>query len=181
MLQLNSSERELLLALVREAVGAHLAGREPRPVQIPSGPLHETLGVFVSIHRGDRLRGCIGRYVSTHPLYEAAAECGIAAATADPRFSPVEGNELDAVHFELSVLSEPRPARPETVEVGRHGLIVESRNRRGLLLPQVASRQGWDSLEFLSQTCLKAGLPADAWHGDAAVMTFEALVFSEAY
>lgn len=179
MLQLSSSERDLLLVLVRGAVGAHLSGAARPGVEVPTGPLHDALGVFVSIHQGPRLRGCIGRFASEKPLYESAPECGVAAATSDHRFPPLVESELAAVQFEISVLSEPRPALPDTVEVGRHGLIVESENRRGLLLPQVATRQGWDRSEFLNQTCLKADLPRNAWRSGVSMFTFEALVFAE--
>ena len=65
------------------------------------------------------------------------------------------------------------------IEVGRHGLIVERGHRRGLLLPQVATERGWDAETFLAHTCLKAGLPEDAWRRGGRVLVFEAQVFSE--
>jgi uncharacterized protein (TIGR00296 family) len=65
------------------------------------------------------------------------------------------------------------------IEIGRHGLVVEDFRHRGLLLPQVATEWGWDPGQFLAQTCLKAGLPEDAWQLGATVWAFEAEVFSE--
>ena len=67
----------------------------------------------------------------------------------------------------------------DEIEVGRHGLIVERGYRRGLLLPQVATERGWDVETFLVQTCVKAGLPEDAWRSGARIWIFEAQVFSE--
>jgi uncharacterized protein len=49
-----------------------------------------------------------------------------------------------------------------------------------LLLPQVAPEWGFDLLEFLSQTCVKAGLPPDAWlDEDTQVQHFQAQIFAE--
>ncbi len=78
------------------------------------------------------------------------------------------------------MLSVPRPIRPEQVEVGLHGLIVIVGARRGLLLPQVPVEWGWDRETFLSQTCIKAGLPPDAWQHGAELQAFTAEVFGEA-
>ena len=66
---------------------------------IPDGTLGQSHGVFVSLHRGAELRGCIGRVQSDRPLYETTAECAVSAAVADPRFVPMEADELDHVSF----------------------------------------------------------------------------------
>ncbi|MBZ5542628.1 MAG: AMMECR1 domain-containing protein, partial [Acidobacteriia bacterium] len=68
---------------------------------------------------------------------------------------------------------------PEVIEVGRHGLMISQGWQRGLLLPQVASEWKWDRERFLEETCLKAGLPADAWKRGARIQAFTAQVFSE--
>jgi AMMECR1 domain-containing protein len=44
----------------------------------------------------------------------------------------------------------------------------------------VASSRNWDTLTFLGETCLKAGLSPDAWKSGAALRKFEAEVFEEA-
>jgi uncharacterized protein (TIGR00296 family) len=88
--------------------------------------------------------------------------------------------ELPEIQIELSVLGPLEPAAgPADVEVGRHGLVVEMGRQRGLLLPQVATERKWDAGTLLSQTCRKAGLPADSWQHGATVWRFEAEVFSE--
>jgi uncharacterized protein (TIGR00296 family) len=68
----------------------------------------------------------------------------------------------------------------DEIRVGRHGLIIERGFCRGLLLPQVPVEQGWDVTTFLEHTCLKAGLPRDAWSRGARLKVFEAEVFGEA-
>ena len=180
MFQLSKPERQLLLEIARGAVRAHLAKEKPPVRGIPDGTLGQSHGVFVSLHRGAELRGCIGRVQSDRPLYETTAECAVSAAVADPRFVPMEADELDHVSFEISALTPLTTIEGiDQLEVGRHGLLVEKGPSRGLLLPQVASRFGWDRREFLRQTCLKAGLGPDEWQSGANIFVFEAIVFDE--
>ncbi len=125
-------------------------------------------GVFVSLHKGDALRGCIGHIEPDQPLSRAVPSSAIAAASTDPRFAPVTTEEMTELQIELSILGPlERIASVGDVEVGRHGLLVERGWNRGLLLPQVAVEWGWDAEAFLSQTCHKAGLPLDAWKSAA--------------
>ena len=180
MFRLSNPERQLLLEIARGAVRSHLAKEKPAGREIPEGTLRQPHGVFVSIHRGEELRGCIGRVQSDRPLYLATAECAVSAAVADPRFLPMEADELDHVSFEISALTPLATIEGiDQLEVGRHGLMVEKSPSRGLLLPQVASQYGWDRREFLRQTCLKAGLGPDEWQSGANIFVFEAIVFDE--
>ena len=179
MPQLSSSEKQLLLDVARRSVRAQLANEPLASERFPLGALHDPVGVFVSIHRGSQLRGCIGRVESESPLHETTAVCAVSAAVSDPRFPPMELEELDDVSFEISVLSKLEQVEADQIEVGRHGLLVEMDSRKGLLLPQVASEYGWDHIEFLSQTCMKAGLEPKAWRQGASIFAFEALVFAE--
>ena len=108
------------------------------------------------------------------------AQLAASVSDSDPRFAPVRPGELDAIDVEISVLTPEREVTSiAEVEVGRHGLIVEQGGRRGLLLPQVATEYGWDAETFVSHTCLKAGLPSDAWRHGARMLVFEAQVFGE--
>jgi AmmeMemoRadiSam system protein A len=173
------AERQRLLQLARDAIGAHLSGLQA-PSVASSPATERRAGVFVSLHKGDALRGCIGHIEPDHPLSRSIPSAAVAAATTDPRFAPVTAEELSGLQIELSILGPlERIAGVAEIEVGRHGLLVESGWRRGLLLPQVAVEWGWDAEAFLSQTCHKAGLPPDAWKSAAGVWRFEAEVFSE--
>ena len=127
------------------------------------------------------LRGCIGYAEADRSLGEVIVHCAEGASRRDPRFPPVQSHELAQLHIELSVLDGLEPvASFSDIEVGRHGLVVQQGGRRGLLLPQVATEWGWDREAFLSQTCVKAGLPGEAWRdGGAQVFRFEAEVFGE--
>jgi AmmeMemoRadiSam system protein A len=175
---IDTSERQRLLQLARDAIVAHLTG-QPAPLASSMSILERPAGVFVSLHRDNALRGCIGHIEADQPLSRAIPSAAIAAATNDPRFAPVAAEEVLELHIELSILGPlERIVGSGDIEVGRHGLLVERGWKRGLLLPQVAVEWGWDAETFLSQTCHKAGLPPDAWKS-ADVWRFEAEVFSE--
>jgi AmmeMemoRadiSam system protein A len=171
-------ERELLLRLAHRSIELGLEGRSV-DLTSPTAHLAEPRGAFTTLHLEGELRGCIGFVVPIQSLYAAVAESASAAALDDPRFQPVTPAEAQHLKIEISVLSPLQPIRPEEVVVGRHGLVVTQGNRRGLLLPQVPIEWKWDRETFLSQTCLKAGLPADAWQHGAQLQGFTAEVFGE--
>jgi AmmeMemoRadiSam system protein A len=135
---------------------------------------------FVTITNQGRLRGCIGYVDPVKPLAEAVAHCAAAAAAADPRFLAVRPEELAQLEIEISVLSPLRRIDdPSEVQVGIHGLYICQSGLHGLLLPQVATDYGWDRETFLRQTCLKAGLPGDAWRHGAEIRVFSVDHFTD--
>jgi AmmeMemoRadiSam system protein B/AmmeMemoRadiSam system protein A len=136
-------------------------------------------GVFVTVRAGGRLRGCIGHPHGHEPLARATPELALAAALDDPRFTGSRA-EANALEVEVSVLTPFRRVRHEgQVETGRHGVHLEYRGRRALLLPQVAGEYGWDRDELLGALARKARLPEGAWRDSAAELSvFEADVFS---
>jgi len=171
-----------LIALARRSIEQALAGAAPPTPQAPPPELERPGGAFVTLETGGRLRGCIGRVESSEPVWRTVVDMARAAAFEDPRFPPLSAEELSRVRIEISVLSPlallSDPAAE--VRVGTHGLIVQRGASRGLLLPQVASRRGWDAVTFLEETCVKAGLPANAWRESGArVWAFRADVFGE--
>ena len=176
---LSADQRKTLLGVARAAVRAAVEGREYRPETDDPG-LQQPGAAFVTLRNGGELRGCIGTVRPESPLIQAVAEMGREAATSDYRFSSVTRQEVEELQIEISVLT---PAEPVTdcqeIEIGVHGLIVEQGERRGLLLPQVAPEWGWGREEFLDHTCLKAGLPREAWRQGARVLRFGAEVFGE--
>jgi uncharacterized protein (TIGR00296 family) len=153
-----------------------------------SGVFNEKQGAFVTIHTHPNhdLRGCIGIPLPVMALCDAISE-GAQSATHDPRFPPLSIEELEDIIVEVTVLSPPEIIqinKPEEylkeIEIGRDGLIVEQGFYKGLLLPQVPIEQGWDKEEFLSHTCMKAGLMPDAWFDkQTKVYKFSGQVFSE--
>jgi AmmeMemoRadiSam system protein A len=140
----------------------------------------ERRGVFVTLHTQGELRGCIGVPEPASPLFQAAQECAMSAARADPRFPPMTAVELPDLQIEISVLSPLETVHDiDSIVIGVHGLLLNHLGHRGLLLPQVALERGWDQEQFLEQVCRKAHLPTTAWKEGATIQRFSALVFSE--
>jgi AmmeMemoRadiSam system protein A len=178
---LDESARKELLALARRTLENYFVTGRVAKYQTTHPALVERCGAFVSLHRGEELRGCIGLLSGEEELYRTVQHCAISAAFEDSRFTSVTPAELPYLKIEISVLSPLERIRDvNLIEVGKHGLLVSLGGLRGLLLPQVADQYHWDRETFLAQTCRKAGLPADAWREPNVVIhTFEAQVFSE--
>jgi AmmeMemoRadiSam system protein A len=179
MVQLTNLEKDRLLELARGALEEAVRHGEISEVMETSEALKTPCGAFVTLEQGGRLRGCIGQLGTLRPLFLTVRECAVAAALEDPRFDPVTPAELPSLRLEISILSPLMDIVPEQVEVGRHGLLVSRGARRGLLLPQVAVEWNWNREEFLAETCLKAGLPADAWQHGARIQAFTAQILKE--
>ena len=178
---LNAAEKNALLKIARDAIGARVIKKsQTLNPATESGALQEDAGAFVSLHKNGRLRGCIGVFASKEPLWKTVQDNAVAAAFKDPRFTPVEAEELPQIDIEISVLSPLRQiTEVNEIEVGRHGIFIMQGRCRGVLLPQVAIEYGFDRESFLAETCLKADLPEDAWQNGASIYIFDAEVFGE--
>ncbi len=180
---LNKSEREELLKIARTTVESYVRTRKI-PNFSPSSPaLKQPLGTFVTLKENGQLRGCIGRFEPSEPLYKIVQQMAVSAATEDPRFSPVSANELGRLEYEISVLSPlKKVGTADEITLGKHGVqISKGFFHHGVFLPQVATETGWSKEEFLSELCSqKAGLPGDCWKDpDVKLQVFTAEVFSE--
>lgn len=163
---LTTQERAQLLALARAGVETVVRHGPVPDAPDAGGVLDERRGCFVTLTNAGRLRGCIGTFVPDAPLGKMIYEMGRAAAR-DPRFvtHPITPAELPQLDVEVSVLSPlTETEHPEQLQVGRDGIYLVGPGRSGCFLPEVATDQGWDAIEFLDYCCThKAGLPADAW------------------
>ena len=173
-------EQSAMLSLARSAIVAAL---ENKPLQMPQPEppcLALRRGVFVTVHVGEKLRGCIGVIEGREPLSASIPHCAQGAALHDPRFSSLRASELGELQIEISVLSELRAIAADQVEIGKHGLFVVAGERRGLLLPQVAVEHHLSREQFLEETCRKAGLPRSAWRKpDTQLFGFTCEIFHE--
>jgi uncharacterized protein (TIGR00296 family) len=185
MLNLDEGKKAVLFA--RKVVEQFVKDNKTKDLDLGKSFL-EKQGAFVTLHTfpEHNLRGCIGIPLPVMPLRDAIAE-GAKSASRDPRFPPLEGNELDDIIIEVTILSKPeiiKIDKPEeylsNIEIGRDGLIVEQGFFKGLLLPQVPIEQGWGKEEFLSHTCIKAGLMPDAWKNENIIISkFTGQIFLE--
>jgi len=177
---LSTTEENLLLKIARESIINYISKGSKPSIEVSRESLLAKQGCFVTIKHKGRLRGCLGQFTSDKPLCQLIQEMAIAAATRDPRFYPMENEELQNFELEISVLSPLQKIESiEEIEVGKHGLYIEKNFYRGVLLPQVAVEYSWDRDTFLAQTCLKAGLDKDAWKEDADIFIFTAQVFGD--
>jgi AmmeMemoRadiSam system protein A len=178
---LNREERDSLLDLARSTIEDKLHNRRAEEYRPISAKLEEPCGAFVTLHKGGTLRGCIGLVQASKPLYKSVREMARAAAFEDPRFPPLRPEEYDEIDIEISVMSPLKRIRDVAeIEVGTHGILMKQGYRQGLLLPQVATEQGWNRNKFLEQTCFKAGLMGDCWESeDTEIYIFSAEVFGE--
>lgn len=184
----SDAEGEFLVKLARSSIQSYLNDKVilDVPEDTPD-TLKEEMGAFVTLNSNGQLRGCIGYPEPIKPLVNAVIEVAISAAIQDPRFPPVTREELDDIQVEVSVLTKPElievnkpPEYPEKINVGKDGLIVEGNFCRGLLLPQVPVEWQWDVDDFLSNTCMKAGLNPYCWlDPEIKIYKFQSQIFEE--
>ena len=180
MPSLSEADQRAALQLARTAVVDAVSHRRLPDVFPREGAFAERRGVFVTLHVRNRLQGCIGVIEAKEPLGEAIIRCAASAALEDPRFAPMKPDQLADLSIEISLLSAMEPIFPESIEIGRHGLLVRLHAQRGLLLPQVAIEHRLTREQFLEETCHKAGLPREAWRDpEAHLFGFTCEVFSE--
>ncbi len=178
---LDDSDKAKLLNLARRTLEDHFISGSMTGFQTDCPELLEKKGAFVTLHRGGNLRGCIGQLDPDRELYKVVQHCTLSAAFSDPRFPPLQQQELDNLDIEISILTPfHRVEEIEEIKVGKHGLYIVNGHLRGLLLPQVAEQYQWDRITFLEQTCRKAGLHGSAWKDpETIIYIFEAEVFSD--
>ncbi len=179
--ELTDDEKTELLRIARATLREYARSGHVPPGKPHRKVLCDNAGVFVSLHKGDELRGCIGVTDESMPLYKAIQEMAVAAANRDSRFASVSGDEVDELTIEVSVLGpRERITSADDLIVGKHGVRVAVGDQRGLLLPQVATEHDWDADTFLDKACTKAGLAEGAWRADdATIEVFTAQVFDE--
>jgi uncharacterized protein (TIGR00296 family) len=185
---ISPSEGAQLIGLCRTAVEKYL---EESVIIKPDNDPSDKAGIFVTLNyltstKQEYLRGCIGFLLPEKSLHESVIEAGIAAATQDPRFLPIDRRELDNIVFEVSILTPPQEIRAKPgdykkeIKIGRDGLILHSSFGSGLLLPQVPVELKWGVDEYLANICYKAGAPSDAWLAPSSkLFKFQAVVFKE--
>ena len=178
---LEDDEKRELLKRARAAIESELSGAPMVQDPKPSPRLLEPSGLFVTLRYKGELRGCIGYVEPRLPLCRAAEEIAGKAAFEDPRFPPLTLDEVGGVEIEISVLSPLVEIEDiGSIEPGKHGLVIESGVRRGLLLPHVAVEYNWSREEFLGHVARKAGLPAESWKlRDSRIYIFTTDTFSE--
>ena len=177
-LDFSEQERQLILRAAAAVVAGAVRQTPTEDIEGLLGDLaHRAVaGVYVTLKRGETLRGCCGLQGPPVSLASALLDAGTRTACSDPRMTPVVPVELPYLSLSVSVIGSARPIgvsgdqRLDAVEVGRHGLRILMDGNAGLLLPVVAVERGWNSRQFLDALCRKAGLPPGTWRRDEAVI-----------
>lgn len=178
----SSDDKKNMLIAAREVLTSCAKGEVVKMPGELSKLESEPMGIFITLNTvAGELRGCIGYLEGVKALPDAIVEMTKAASTQDPRFSPVKEDELNDIVLEISLLSPLKKIdSPDAIEIGKHGLVISDGRSKGLLLPQVATENGWDKITFLEHTCEKARLPRNAWKSEETeISIFSADVFAE--
>ena len=185
---ISDKDGEILVKTARSAVTEHLKKRKKIILEEDfKSRFSYNSGVFVTLNKDEKLRGCIGFPTPERKLYQSLVDAAVASATEDPRFPSVKYEELSDISFEVTVLTPPEEISventseyPSKIRVGRDGLIIRWEFGAGLLLPQVPVEYGWNEEEFLNHTCEKAGAAQDYWKRKSTkILRFEGIVFKE--
>jgi AmmeMemoRadiSam system protein B/AmmeMemoRadiSam system protein A len=182
VLPLTATQKKRLLEIARTTVDTFVKTGKVLDFDEKDMRLLQEEGAFVTLTKQRNLRGCIGHIMGEGPLFKTVRDMAVAAASDDPRFTPVTSGELTDIHVEVSVLSKPRGIKSaDEISMGQHGVIVRRGVQGGVFLPQVATETGWTKERFLSELCSqKAGLPPDCWKDPATRLEiFTAEVFGE--
>ncbi|HBX52053.1 MAG TPA: TIGR00296 family protein [Bacteroidales bacterium] len=180
--EITEQDKKNLLFVARKTVDEYIkTGKEPKidPKHF-SDNIKTSCGAFVTLHKKGNLRGCIGRFIATEPLWEIVVQMAVAAATQDYRFPKVTKDELENIDIEISVLTPLKKIKNiDGFELGKHGIYISKGGKTGTFLPQVAKETKWNKEEFLGHCARdKAGLAWDGWK-EADLFTYEAIVFGE--
>jgi uncharacterized protein (TIGR00296 family) len=184
---LNLEDGTKAVQFARQIIQAYVQQKK-NSIPVLGSSFQEKQGVFVTLHTypDHELRGCIGIPLPVMSLQSSILEAA-QSVTQDPRFPPLQEEELDAILVEITILTKPQLIKvkepkdyPVHIDIGRDGLIVEHGFYKGLLLPQVPVEQAWEKEEYLSHTCMKAGLPPDAWFDKSTkISKFQGQIFTE--
>ena len=141
-------KEDAYVRLARETIETYVrTGRKGEmPKKLPEEMYTQRAGVFVSIKKEGQLRGCIGTIQPVQPsIAEEIAENAVSASVKDPRFSPIEPEELEKLVISVDVLGDTEKIGSEDMlDVRRYGVVVTKGYRRGLLLPNL---DGIDTVE----------------------------------
>ena len=171
-----------MFSIARKSISTML--NEKKRISLDQSTMPEALknkyGAFVTLKIKDKLRGCIGRFISEDPLYEVIKQSSISSAFEDPRFSPLTKSEYDKTDIEITILGPLKRIKDiNEIVLGKHGIYIKKDFRTGTMLPQVATENKWTVEQFLGYTSRdKVGIGWDGWK-NAELYIYEGLILEE--
>lgn len=145
-----------------------------------TGNLKKQYGAFVTLKMNGALRGCIGRFPSSDPLYKVVSVSALSSAFEDPRFTPLTKEDFGKTEIEITVLGPLKMIKDTNdIVLGKHGIYIKKDFMSGTMLPQVATENNWTIEEFLGYTSRdKAGIGWNGWK-DAEIFVYEGIVLKD--
>ncbi|MBO7522229.1 MAG: AmmeMemoRadiSam system protein B [Bacteroidales bacterium] len=181
-LDFDSTDSDILFDIARKTIEAHLNGQPSPKINDSDIPpaMKGKYGAFVTLQIDGELRGCIGKFISDDPLYEAVQESAYSSAFEDPRFNALTLNEYKKVTMEITVLGPMKKiTNKDDIILGKHGIYIKKGGMAGTMLPQVAIENDWDVDTFLGYTSqYKAGIGWNGWK-TADLYIYEGVVLKE--
>ncbi|HUT21884.1 MAG TPA: AmmeMemoRadiSam system protein A [Candidatus Bipolaricaulota bacterium] len=176
MFSLSDFEKKELLKLAKAAIEAQLEGADFNP-ETQNPVLLENHGVFVTLYKNGELRGCIGYIEPVSTIWQAVINNAVSAAFEDPRFMPLQKQELTDIKLEISVLSVPQKTNINHVKQGINGVVIRRGGRKATYLPDVW-KHFKNKEDFYASLCVKAGLEEGAWKkNDVDIYVYETETF----
>ncbi len=178
----SQAEKEQLFKIAKSSISSRFSGKESSVTddkKIPEN-LRRQYGAFVTLKINGVLRGCIGRFISTDPLYKVVEASALSSAFEDPRFPPLTRDEFEKTEFEITVLGPLKKINDiSEIVLGKHGIYIKKELRSGTMLPQVATENKWTVEQFLGYTSRdKAGIGWDGWK-NAEIFIYEGMVLKD--
>jgi AmmeMemoRadiSam system protein A len=174
---LDPAERDTVLRLAWRTLSGHLTNDPIKDADLGAYSITPCLmaprGLFVTLKKGDQVRGLQGEIEPTRPLYQQVIVFTRRAATRDPRFLPLTERDLGSLTVELSIIGpRRRVGGPGDIHLDTEGVFLEKWGRRALFLPGIAARQGWTAERTLAELCAQAALPKGSWSESARIEVF---------
>lgn len=178
-MDLSKNQKKELLQYSRSVLSSFVNAGKKVEEEASDSLYLEKCGVFVSLHKGAELRGCIGYIEPVETMWDAIAKNTIAAASNDFRFNPVEATELPEIEIEISILTPMHECNLDEINAGQDGVVIQQGPHKATYLPQV-----WESMpnkeDFFSSLCQKANLPNSCWQSSKTKFyKYQAIVFKE--
>jgi AmmeMemoRadiSam system protein A len=180
--QFTEKEKTMLFDIAKNSIQTMLSEKKRIRLDEKSMPakFKVPMGAFVTLKINGALRGCIGRFISSAPLYEVVQESAISSSFEDPRFTPLTKEDYKVTDMEITVLGPLKKINNiNEIVLGKHGIYIVKDQRSGTMLPQVATENGWTVEQFLGYTSRdKAGIGWDGWR-NAEIYIYEGLVLED--
>ncbi len=160
-LKIHKDEKEEIFKIVKNTI---LKKKDKVLISSENSIFNRRFGVFITLKKNGKLRGCMGNIISNTPLYKTLKRISVLSAFEDPRFEPLKSDKIKNLEINVSLIFNLRKLyNIKNLKLGEDGLLIIKGEKRGVLLPEIPALFRWDRKEFLENCCLKADLQKKCW------------------